>query len=73
MQGIRTRWSTDCPDWVDDSVLEVDTIARINHFTVVLDFAHGGLKATVNERSGLINGLALRGRAANRAAPRARA
>lgn len=53
--------------WIqaDRFVLEFDTISRINHFSLVIDFEHQALKATVDERGGLIRGLRLVGRAAN--------
>jgi CubicO group peptidase (beta-lactamase class C family) len=54
----RGRWTGP-----DQFVLEIDTIARISHFTLAIDFEDGGLTGQVSERAGLIRGLALRGRA----------
>jgi hypothetical protein len=44
-------------------VLEIDTIARISHFTMAIDFEEGGLMGRVSERAGLIRDRAITGRA----------
>ncbi len=44
-------------------VLEIDTIARVNHFTVAIDFAGDQVRGQVSERAGLIGAMALSGRA----------
>ena len=54
----RGRWAG-----ADQFVLEIDTIARINHFTMAIELDDGGFNARVNERTGLVGDLALRGRA----------
>lgn len=50
--------------WIDERSLrlEVDTIARINHFTIVLSFdGDGAVTGTLSERSGLVTAMPLRG------------
>ena len=54
----RGRWTG-----ADQFTLEIDTIARINHFTVLLDFEGDQLRARVSERAGLIGEALLSGRA----------
>ena len=48
----------------DEFVLEIDTIARINHFTVELKFEGDRLHGRLRERAGLIGTTPLNGRAA---------
>ncbi len=52
----RGRWTGP-----DQLVLEIDTIARINHFTLTLNFEGDRLQGQVSERAGLIGEIALRG------------
>jgi CubicO group peptidase (beta-lactamase class C family) len=52
------RWSGP-----NEFVLEVDTIARINRFTLVLRFDSDRLRAEVSERGGLVRALPVVGRA----------
>jgi CubicO group peptidase (beta-lactamase class C family) len=52
----RGRWTGP-----DQLVLEIDTIAGINHFTVMLDFEGDRLQGHVSERAGLIGEMVLKG------------
>lgn len=54
----RGRWTG-----ADQFTLEIDTIARINHFTVLLDFEGDKVQGRVSERAGLIGETLLIGRA----------
>lgn len=54
----RGRWTG-----ANQFTLEIDTIARINHFTVLLDFEGDQLRGRVSERAGLIGETLLSGRA----------
>lgn len=52
----RGRWTGP-----DQLVLEIDTIAGINHFTVTLDFEGDRLEGRVSERAGLIGEMDVKG------------
>jgi CubicO group peptidase (beta-lactamase class C family) len=54
----RGRWTGP-----EQLVLEIDTIAGINHFTVTLNFDGDRLEGRVSERAGLIGEMAVKGQA----------